>query len=551
MKKLACLALVMICGASLHAAKEHVAERYDVNAVVQADGSLEVVEEIAFRFTGGEYTFVNREIPADETDGVEILSASMDGRELPWGDDTGQIDVEYARRRVRLKWRFEPTRDRTHVFTLRYRLAGVVQHGNGEDWFRWLPFPRRFDYRIEQGRVRLSWMPGAELVRQPGVDGPAASMSPFANGYEVTVAGYRQRGPDVLLTTRFQSGTFSTAEPQWQRDGRRADQMSTAFMAGAAMIIAATILALLIFFLKFKRDGHDSGAPGHTVSTPPDSLAPALAGSILQGRPSATGPQLLAVVFDLAAKGAIAIEEQEGAGFSRKSRFIVRRGAAVAVAPHEQLVLESLFKDSESPRLDKAMRALSTKVGKFGKAVKGELDALGFVDRERADAGKALVISGLVVIVFSVAIALVLVATNLRIGEAALLVPGAFFVAGVTFALVGATFSTLTSRGAASAARWNAYRRHLKANARAGRVPTSAGEVSRLLPFATSLGLAHAWQKALKNAPGAAVPPWLRTLNAGTSHAAFIVLLASSSSSSGAHVSGGGGAAGGGSSSAG
>lgn len=551
MKKFVVAVCLMLGVASLHAAKDHVAERYDIRAEVRPDGSLDVVEEIAFRFTGGEYTFVNREIPSDETDGVEILSASMDGRELTWGDETGQIEVDYGRRRVRLKWRFEPTRDRTHVFMLRYRLAGVVQHGNGEDWFRWLPFPSRFDYPIEQGRVALSWLPEAELLRQPGVEGPVASMSPAANGYEVTVADYRQRGPDVLLTTRFQSGTFRTVEPQWQRDGRRADQMSTAFMAGAAMIIAATILALLIFFLKFKRDRHETIGPGQRVTAPPDGLAPALAGSILHGRISTMGPQLLAVVFDLAARGAIAIEEQAAQGVLRKTRFIVRRGSAVALAPHEQFVMDRLFKDSATPRLDKAMRALATKVGPFGKAVKAELAAMGFIDRERVDGAKALMIAGAVVMGLALAMGLGLVVTNLRVGNASLLVPAAFFASGLTMVLVGAGFSTLTSRGAASAARWRAYRTHLKSQLRDTRLPSTAAEAGRLLPFAAALGLGQAWQRALKKSPGAAVPAWLHTLNQGGGHAALIVLLSSTSSSTGGSVGGGSGAAGGGSSSAG
>lgn len=546
-----CACLVLGSAVTLHAAKEHIAERYDIRADVRPDGSLEVVEEIAFRFTGGEYTFVNREIPADETDGVEVLSASMDGRELPWGDDTGQIEVDYGRRRVRLKWRFEPTRDRTHVFTLRYRLAGVVQHGNGEDWFRWLPFPSRFDYPIEQGRVSLSWMPDAQLLRQPGIDGPVASMSPLANGYEITVADYRQRGPDVLLTTRFQSGTFRTAEPQWQRDGRRADQMSTAFMAGAAMILAATLLALLIFFLKFKRDRHDPIAPGHPVTAPPDDLSPALAGSILHGRVSTMGPQLLAVVFDLAARGAIAIEEQPASGVLKKTRFVVRRGRAVTLAPHEQIVTDKLFADAATPRLDKAVRSLAMKLGPFSKSIKAELGAMGFIDRDREEGARALMIAGGVVMAFALLMAFGLVITNLRVGEASLLVPAAFFASGLTMLLVGAGFSTLTARGAASAARWRAYRTHLKSQLRETRLPATPDEAGRLLPFAAALSLGHAWQRALKKSPGAAVPAWLGTLEAGGGHAAFIVLLSSISTSTGGSVGGGSGAAGGGSSSAG
>ena len=551
MRKLAVCLCFVLGAVSLLAAKEHVAERYDVNASVKADGSLEVVEEIAFRFTGGEYTYVNREIPANETDGVEVLGAAMDGRDLLWGDDEGKVEVDYDRRRVRVRWNFAPTRDRTHVFTLRYRLVGLVRNTAGEDWFRWKPFPSRFDYPIAAGTVRLSWMAETRLRRQPHTDGPVASASPSASAFTATVANYRQRDDDVVLTARFEPGAFTSPEPQWQRDAHRADQMSTAFFGAAGMIVAATILALLLFFLRFRRDRTDSLGPGHTVSAPPDALLPALAGSISQGRVSVAGAQMLAVVFDLAGRGVIRIEEQPASGLLKTPRFIVRSGHDSALTPHEEFVRDGLFRKESEPRLDKALRSLHTTLGKFGKTVKAELAEAGFIDAERADGARALLVSGAVVMAFAFGLALVIVAMNVRLGDASLLVPAAFFASGLVLVIVGATFSTLTSRGWSAAARWKAYGRYLKEQAREGRLPSTPDQVSRLLPFAVSLGLGSAWHRAVKKLPDAAVPPWLATMSAGSGHAAYTALLVSSASSSGASASSGGGSAGGGSSSAG
>ena len=547
-----CLVLVPALGtATLRAAKDHVAERYDIDAAVRADGSLVVEEEIAFRFTGGEYTYVNREIPANETDGVEVLGAAMDGRELAWGEDEGQLEVDYRRRSVRVRWHFAPTRDRTHVFTLRYRLAGVVRNTGGEDWIAWAPFPARFDYPITAGSVRMSWMPGARLRRQAHTDGPVASVSPSATGFVATVANYRQRDDDVVLTARFEPGAFTSPEPQWQRDAQHADQMSTSFFAAAGMITAATILALLLFFLKHRRDRNGSLGAGQTVSTVPDTLAPGLAGSISHGRVSVTAAQLLAVVFDLAGRGAIAIEEQPASGMLKKPRFIVRRGRPVTLAPHEQFVVDGLFKKESAPRLDQILAALHTQIGKFGKTVKTELGAAGLIDAERADAAKALMISAAVVIVFAFGVGAVLAFMNMRLGDAALLVPGAFLWSGVILLIVGTSFSTLSARGWSAAARWKAYAQYLKEQARDGRLPSTPDEVSRMLPFAAALGIGPAWQKAMKKMPDAAVPPWLATLGESGRHAAYSALLVTTAGSGHSSGGSGGGVAGGGSSSAG
>lgn len=548
-----CACFVLGAAVTLQAAKEHVAERYDIRAAVRHDGSVEVEEEIAFRFTGGEYTFVNRTIPAKYTDGVEVIGATMDGRDLAWGDDEGEVEVDYRRSEVRVRWHFPGTVDRTLTFTLRYRLHGVVRKGEGEDWLRWAPFPRRFDYPIRAGSVRLNWADDMELRRQSHVDGAAASVTPIDSGVLVTVSNHRRRDDDVVVIARFEQGAFLGAEPQWQRDEARAGEMAPSFMAGAAMIVAATILALWVFFLKYRRDRPDPLPAGHTISEAPEALAPALAGSITHGRLSITGAQALATVFDLAGRGVIAIEEQPAAGLLKSPRFVVRRGREKPLAPHEQAVRDGLFAGKDQPpRLDKAMGKLAMKLGGFKKAVKQELGGLGYLDADRADGAKGLMVGGTVVMVFAVVIVMVLIATNLRLGESSLLIPAAFFASGVTMTIIGASFSTLSPRGRRAALHWNAYRRYLKGQAKEKRLPSTADHVTRLLPYATALGLAPAWHKTLKHVPDAAIPPWLSSMNATGGHAAFTALLASSASSAGhGGSSGAGGAAGGGSSSAG
>ena len=82
---------LLVTATGVGAAKQHVAEQFQVVATVLPDGSLDVVEEIAFLFRGGTYTEVTRELRATETDGVEVIEASMDGVVLPRGDGAGQV----------------------------------------------------------------------------------------------------------------------------------------------------------------------------------------------------------------------------------------------------------------------------------------------------------------------------------------------------------------------------------------------------------------------------------------------------------------------------
>src|SRR5215467_349952 len=59
-------------------AKTYSAEQFNQAITVQQDGSLVVKETVIFTFTGGPFTYVYRDLPTDKTDGVVVLSATMD-----------------------------------------------------------------------------------------------------------------------------------------------------------------------------------------------------------------------------------------------------------------------------------------------------------------------------------------------------------------------------------------------------------------------------------------------------------------------------------------
>jgi len=529
--------------------KQHVAQRFEVTGTLQPDGSLEVVEIAAFRFTGGAYTAVTRELRAAESDGIDVLEAGMDGRVLPRGDDEGQVEVDGGSRRVRIAWHFAPALDQVHLFTLRYRYRGVIRQGEGEDWFRWPPFPTRFDYPIEDGTARLIWPASARLRRQSQVEGPSSSVSILDNGVEVRVANYREADDDVRFTARFEPGAFPAVEPQWQRDAARAQKMAPAFIAGAVMIAAATALALWLFFLRYRRDGVEWRTK-EAVSAPPDTLPPALAGSIARGRVSVSWQQVLAAAFDLARRGALGIEEKPGGMLGRR-KFVIRRGREGELRPHERAVMDALFTSGASEdRFDRALSRAGRRARRIGNAITSELEAERFIDRDRAEGAKALTISGIVVILLGIGIAIVLAATGMRLGEASIAVPLALAFSGLAMVISASAFSTLTPAGLRVAGRWAAYRKHLKQDIRERRIPGDGEAIGRLLPFAAALGLLPAFGKALQKIEVSHLPAWLRTLDAagGGSAAMVAVIMAGSRSashgSSGAARGGGVGAGG-------
>ena len=60
---LAILLLLCALPLSVGAAKSYTAERFDVDWNLTENGTLEVTETVVFRFAGGPFTYVYRELP--------------------------------------------------------------------------------------------------------------------------------------------------------------------------------------------------------------------------------------------------------------------------------------------------------------------------------------------------------------------------------------------------------------------------------------------------------------------------------------------------------
>src|SRR5215472_12532537 len=131
------------------AAKSYRADEFDVSAAIASGGTMDVTETVTFRFTGGPFTFVTRQLPTDNTDGISITSASMDDQTMSEGTSAGQYEVNSGNP-ISIKWHFPSTADSTHTFILKYHIEGIIQKSSTDstDLLDWRPLPRSHDYTI-------------------------------------------------------------------------------------------------------------------------------------------------------------------------------------------------------------------------------------------------------------------------------------------------------------------------------------------------------------------------------------------------------------------
>src|SRR5215204_5474851 len=109
------IALVLAVLPAAGYAKDYTAERFDSRIEVMTGGSLRVTETIVIRFEEGTFTFFYRTIPTKRSDGIDFVSASMDGRAFPVGEESGQVEVR-RKNGLRVEWHFPKTEPSTHTF---------------------------------------------------------------------------------------------------------------------------------------------------------------------------------------------------------------------------------------------------------------------------------------------------------------------------------------------------------------------------------------------------------------------------------------------------
>jgi hypothetical protein len=542
MRALLASLLVLIAAVPAAAAKSYSAERFDSHIRVLPGGAIEVVETVVFRFEGGPFDHVFRNIPTRRTDGIEIVGAEMDGRALAFGKAAGQVEVSRDSM-VKVRWRFAPRQDSTHTFTLRYVVNGLVSRDAGSDVLEWIALPSEHDYRIDSSEVLVD-LP-APLTASPGIESKrvdGTSVEPSGQRVQILARGIGRNGW-IKPRLQFAEGTVAAAAPQWQQRQARALVFAPRWAGAAALLFVVGLMVLFSMRLRYSPPPQRGDFGSHVVvDMPPDTLRPAIAGA-LAANGSVTLQHAMATLFTLADGGAVTIVE-EPRRWGQRQFTLQRKQGGSPVAGEEAALLDAVFRkngrDEETVTLSQARHRTGRKIREFKNAVYRELGSQGLLDEERMQArGRYFLFSISMMVIALVLFAVALVLTR-EYGGWPLLVPAAVALVGIAgFIFVGAS-TPLSDEGVRRAERWRAYQRFLKEVAR-DRARVTSPSLPDLLPFAVGLGIAAAWSKHLKRNP-AGVPPWFHTMAATSDDGGFAALVAAT----GAHDGGGGAAAAGG-----
>jgi len=538
------------------AAKSYSADRFDVDVAVQDDGSLLVTERLTLRFVGGPFTYVYRHLPAEYTDGIDVISASVDGVPLSEGKEAGQVEIT-GRDPVKVTWHFAPTSDSTHTFDLTYRVWGVVRQESDADVLIWQALPAEYEYSIAASTIRVTYPGTVSLLGAPEVQKGVATIEQDANTVTFDARDLKPNST-LIVALRFGAGSLIDAPPQWQTRGASGDRGGIVF-AMIGSIVTAVVIVLLVVFVNHAR--MPSSARGEAPLTqPPSDLSPALAGVLMrEGSVNATWawPYALGTCFDLAQRGVIAIEETPRRSWLQGRDFIFRFEAShSALRPHERGVIEMLFREKSGfqseARLSKLQGNLYSRLKPFTEALKSECESLGFFGAERQRRRGALLLWGLILTFLGMGLiiaAAVLVGT---LGALPLFVAIGISFLGIALLIASASLSPLTEDYQQTAREWKSFAKYLGDVTRGRNTLVHRDQFEGYLPYAAAFGMAESWARYLKKHEDVEVPAWFCALAADDGgHSAFVAMMAASGSASTSSAAGAGGAAGGGASGAG
>jgi hypothetical protein len=533
-------AALLVFGCSAAQAKKYTAERYDVQLQLEQPGNLAVSETVTFRFEGGPFTYVYRDIAATETDGIVDVRTFMDGHPVE-ASVTGESPV-------RVRWQFDPISDQTHTFTVNYRALGVVRAGNGVQTLAWRALPPERKYRIAESEITLAAPPGVNFVQPPALRGRSARFGADASGAQAVRLRDLSDESRVTVTAEFAPGAFAGVPPQWQA---RSEQRRQTFLAGlrtgALAAMPIIVLALLVVLrLRGPKPSGVSPITGLRITAPPGAMTPAAAAALTGSSYGAAG-----LLLDLARRGAVRIEETNRNVWGSRDFLVKRQPSRIPLTPHEETFLGIVFREGEAEvPMSKLRSRLHSNWSRVRSTLMVELQTAGLADEQRRRRRSGL-FAGAVVSFAAGGILLAIGMANALspdpfLGGLLAAAGGTLLLIAVAALIAGATASIWTDAGAAAAEQWRAYLKYVKGISKGIEPAPGASAVEQLLPYAAAFGAGAALVKLLrKTGSTVPLPGWFGALASadGADVAAFVAFL-SATDSSAANTAGAGAAAG-------
>jgi len=541
---LLCCALFFTTGAQLD--KTYRAERFDVEVTVQPDGSLNIEETVVFRFTGGPFSFVFRELPTDHTDGITGITAGVDGVAWPQGTGPGEVEIS-GRDPIRVEWHLPPTADTSQTFTLAYTQLGVVERGEEADVLNWQALPDEYEYEIDNSRLTINFPASGRLIGEPEI---TAGKAVVTTESDRAVFDMQNLSPGAPLVVRlsFAPGAFTGTPPAWQAQQESQSSRAWIWITASIAVLAGGFIALIQAARNNMRSVPKSNS---YVQKPPLDLPPALAGYL--ANQSVSWQHALATLFDLAERGHITIEQIREKSMLRSADFsLTLLDRPDGLRPHESALLDLLFTDKAGVSRDtitmgKMSHLITSSRWKgYTHTLEDEAEQEGLTNPLVKGKQKKAIGWGVALLILAPVLLIAGALFDALFGMWPLLLMGAIAFIGFMAVIFGASYTKLSDKGFQYATAFEPFRRFLQDVSKNKTDLPDNTYYEAYLPYATGYGLANQWVKRMGESDDPRIPAYFRAAEAdeAVNMASFIAVIMAASNSGGAAGAAAAGAAG-------
>ena len=478
-----------------------VIERFDAAITVNRDGSIDVTETIAPRFTGS-WNGIFRTIPVkyhtpqgfNWSLRLELVSVT-DGQGQP-------LKTEASRERHYLKYKIwvPGAEDATRTVVLRYRAENGLRFFEDHDELYWNVTGDEWEVPIEAATARIVLPDGAEGIRAIAFNG--------AYGSTARDASVEQDGTTIRIAMphRLEFHEGLTAVVGWSKglvtEPTKTDRAIGFFQSNWPL--GLPIVAFFAMLSLWRRHGKDpEPRPVPVQYEPPEGMTPAEAGTLMDN--SADMRDVTATLVDLAVNGHMKIEEREERklfGLIKDQEVVFHRldppSDARPLAPHKQRVLSGVFASgANAVELSDLENEFYTSLPGIKSAIFDRLVGQGYYRKRPQTVQGAWTAGG-------IAAGVLIGVAGSALSAKLSMTPVPFFVAAVLVAIIVVGFAFVmparTMAGARTRERVLGFEDflHRVESDKYRRIVRTPEMFERFLPFAMAFGVEKQWARAFE-----------------------------------------------------
>ncbi len=512
--------------------KSLVWERFDVDIVVNQDGTFDVAEHQRIRFIDGTFTFGYREIPKRYLSAIDdwaITDASGNRyRLVTGGDEPYTFTVDETSYNYTIRWYFPPIADATETYTLSYTVHGGLRYYDEGDQLWWKAIYGDRSFPVLEGQVRVK-TPGpiqewaAYINGQDARDSATATLAEDGATIFFDLDRRLNPGEEFEVRVQFPHGLVAGEAQPWQQaadaqaarleEERRFQEtwgpIATLALGGlGALFLLGGPALLYLLWYQFGRDKPVEKVADY-LPEPPGDLPPGLAGVLLDERVDMR--DILATIVDLARRGVISITEVKKGKLFTSTDFIYRRERDdLPLRPYEQELINAMFGSKREVKLSQLKNKFYKKLPKIKKAMYAEITREGYFTSDPQSVRNRYGCLGGALLFMAFFVGMVITAIFSDLTPAAVLPGFGLGVTAIGFMILSRFMPRKTDKGAEEAARWKAFKTYLKHIDKYSDLEQQKTIWDRWLPYAIAFGIDKAYIRKFERvdapAPGWYIP---------------------------------------------